>query len=157
MVTYTVTIENKEDYQTIEQILEDTLPKGLVFQYIIDKNGNQVTESATDFVAESSNAVGGSRYVGLQVDGKKLTFSLGRLNAKEKVTIKYVCKVDLNELPEAADYDLVNHITSNSSGESTGETIEVENPITVDKKVNGGEGGETFKAEELFKYSITNT
>ena len=44
-----------------------------------------------------------------------------------------------------ADYDLVNHITSNSSGESTGETIEVENPITVDKKVNGGEGGETFK------------
>lgn len=157
LVTYTVTIENKEDYQTIEQILEDTLPKGLVFQYIIDKNGNQVTESATDFVAESSNAVGGSRYVGLQVDGKKLTFSLGRLNAKEKVTIKYVCKVDLNELPEAADYDLVNHITSNSSGESTGETIEVENPITVDKKVNGGEGGETFKAEELFKYSITIT
>ena len=157
MVTYTVTIENKEDYQTIEQILEDTLPKGLVFQYIIDKNGNQVTESATDFVAESSNAVGGSRYVGLQVDGKKLTFSLGRLNAKEKVTIKYVCKVDLNELQEAADYDLVNHITSNSSGESTGETIEVENPITVDKKVNGGEGGETFKAEELFKYSITIT
>ena len=157
LVTYTVTIENKEDYQTIEQILEDTLPKGLVFQYIIDKNGNQVTESATDFVAESSNAVGASRYVGLQVDGKKLTFSLGRLNAKEKVTIKYVCKVDLNELPEAADYDLVNHITSNSSGESTGETIEVENPITVDKKVNGGEGGETFKAEELFKYSITIT
>ena len=157
LVTYTVTIENKEDYQTIEQILEDTLPKGLVFQYIIDKNGNQVTESATDFVAESSNAVGGSRYVGLQVDGKKLTFSLGRLNAKEKVTIKYVCKVDLNELPEAADYELVNHITSNSSGESTGETIEVENPITVDKKVNGGEGGETFKAEELFKYSITIT
>lgn len=157
LVTYTVTIENKEDYQTIEQILEDTLPKGLVFQYIIDKNGNQVTESATDFVAESSNAVGGNRYVGLQVDGKKLTFSLGRLNAKEKVTIKYVCKVDLNELPEAADYDLVNHITSNSSGESTGETIEVENPITVDKKVNGGEGGETFKAEELFKYSITIT
>ena len=70
LVTYTVTIENKEDYQTIEQILEDTLPKGLVFQYIIDKNGNQVTESATDFVAESSNAVGGSRYVGLQVDGR---------------------------------------------------------------------------------------
>ena len=74
-----------------------------MFQYIIDKNGNQVTESATDFVAESSNAVGGSRYVGLQVDERReLTFSLGRLNAKEKVTIKYVCKVDLNELPEAA-------------------------------------------------------
>ena len=28
---------------------------------------------------------------------------MGHLNAKEKVTIKYVCKVDLNELPEAAE------------------------------------------------------
>lgn len=84
LVTYTVTIENKEDYQTIEQILEDTLPKGLVFQYIIDKNGNQVTESATDFVAESSNAVGGSRYVGLQVDGKKLTFSFGQTECQRE-------------------------------------------------------------------------
>lgn len=157
LITYTVTIENKEDYETIEQILEDVLPKGLVFQYVIDKNGNQVTKKATDFMAESSNATGGCRLVGFQTEEKKLTFSLGRLKPNEKVTIRYVCKVDINELPEASDYQLINQITSNSSGESSGETVEVENPITVDKKVNGGEGGDTFKEEELFKYSITIT
>ena len=73
------------------------------------------------------------------------------------MTINYVCMVDVNELPEAFDYHFKNYVKSTSTGENSEIVIETENPITVDKKVNGGEGGETFKAEELFKYSITIT
>lgn len=69
-------------------------------------------------MAESTNATGGCRKVGLKINDKILTFSLGRLNAKEKVTIKYVCKVDVNELPEASDYHFKNYVKSTSTGEN---------------------------------------
>lgn len=152
-ITYQITIENKEDFETVEQIIEDTLQNGLIFQNMVDKDGN-VLSSSGRFQAESTSS-GGKHDVELVQDGQKLTWNLGKLGPNEKVTLYYTCKVDTDKLDSGAT-QIKNSAKSTTTGENSGNTgTSVTNPISVDKKVNNTDGGGTYKPGDVLDYSIT--
>lgn len=152
-ITYQITIENKEDFETVEQIIEDTLQNGLIFQNMVDKDGN-VLSSGGRFQAEST-ASGGKHDVELVQDGQKLTWNLGTLGANEKVTLYYTCKVDTDKLDSGVT-QIKNSAKSTTTGEKSGNTgTNVTNPVSIDKKVNNTDGGGTYNPGEILDYSIT--
>lgn len=152
IITYTVTIENKENYETLEQRIEDTLPNGLIFQNMLDRNGNTIPPSTVKFNAKSSTA--DSHDVTFVQEGQKLTWLLGKLAAKEKVTLYYTCKVYTDQMNPGTT-SITNNVESKTTGEKDSCSGKVENPISVDKKVNGADGGETYSNGSVLSYSVT--
>lgn len=158
LVTYQIMVKNDEDMETLEETITDVLDNALEFQYVMDKNGKPVMNSGETFPAMSifENDRYGTHFTGLRVDGQKLTFSLGRLAPKEGVLITLVCKVNTDKFPDNSNWHIKNTAKSITTGEKSGESdIEVEKPITIDKKVDGTDGGGTYKAGETLDYSIT--
>ena len=155
-ITYTVTIENQEDSETLEQVIEDSLQNGLIFQDMVDKNG-KILPLTTDvkFNAESKIEQNiGQHEVQLTRDGQKLTWTLGKLKPNEKITLYYTCKVDTDKL-DSGKNQISNSAKSNTTGENSGSTdTNVNNPISVDKKVNDTDGGGTYNNGETLDYSI---
>ena len=153
-ITYTVTIENQEDFETLEQVIEDSLQNGLIFQNMVDKNGNELSLIDRKFDAEST-VDSGKHEVQLKQDGQKLTWTLGKLAPNEKITLYYTCKVDTDKL-DSGKTQISNSAKSNTTGENSGSTdTSVNNPISVDKKVNGNDGGGTYNNGDILDYSIT--
>lgn len=151
-IIYTITIENKENNETLEQTIEDILQNGLIFQNMVNKNGNILTLSENGkFEAESTN---GKHDVKLVKDGQKLTWSVGKLAPNEKITLYYTCKVDTDQLNSGLQ--ITNSARSSTSGENSGYIhTDVKPPFSVDKKVNGTDGGETFTPGAVLNYSVT--
>lgn len=150
VITYTVTIENQEDYETLEQTIEDTLQNGLIFQNMVDKNGNVIQIQDGKFNAESTK---GTHEVTLNQNGQTLNWSLGKLQANEKITLYFTCKVDTDQFDS-------NQITNTAKSTTTKENsntskTDVQRPITVDKKVNNTDGGQTYQNGTVLDYSIT--
>lgn len=153
-ITYTVTIENKEDFETLEQVIEDSLQNGLIFKNMVDENGKILSLTDGKFNAEST-ANSGKHEVQLKQDGQKLIWTLGKLAPNEKITLYYTCKVDTDKL-DSGKKQISNSAKSNTTGENSGSTdTSVNNPISVDKKVNNTDGGGTYNNGEILDYSIT--
>lgn len=154
LITYTITVENKEDTKSIEQVLNDTLQNGLEFQYMLDSNNEKITESGTTFKTESTTAEK-DHDVTFKKDGQNLSWELGSLAAKEKVTLKLVCKVNTDAMDKGSAVVLKNKITEKKTGEGSNEDeVTVDYPIDIDKKVNGTNGGETYENGTVLNYSI---
>lgn len=155
IVTYTITIENKEDFESIDETITDVLKKGLVFQHMLDYDGNKVTK-AGEF--ETTSMIVGtipsqSHKVVFKQDEQKLTWELGKLAPKERVTLKLVCKVDTDQL-DSVSKDKLKNDTTTTSGEGGSTEVGVEYPLSIDKKVEEGEEG-TYDTEQVLNYSIT--
>lgn len=157
-ITYTVTIENKEDTESIEQIITDQLPAGLVFEKVLDKDGKEVTAN-NSYQVKSTNENGSHDVSNWSVNGQTLTWNLGKLKAHEKVTLTYVCKVNTDN----ADGSLtkLSNIASNGDKSSPSSDVTVDYPIDVDKKVKDGDkwtdGNGTYNIGEDIEYSVKVT
>lgn len=156
-ITYTVTIENKEDTESIEQIITDKLPAGLVFEKILDKDGKEVTGNS--YNAESNGANGSHKVSNWSLDGQTITWNLGKLKPGEKVTLTYVCKVDTDDAN--GSLTKLSNIASNGDKKSPSSDVDVEYPIDVDKKVKDGDqwtdGNGTYNIGEDIEYSVKVT
>ncbi len=153
IITYTITIENQENIETAAQTIEDILQKGLIFQNMVDKNGNTIALNEGKFYAESSSEKN-KHEVTLTENGQNLTWNLGTLAPNEKVTIYYTCKVDTDQLDSGVT-TIKNTAKSTTTGEKSEENKnDVENAISIDKKVDGTKE-DTYKNGDSIDYSIT--
>ena len=156
-ITYTVTIENREDTESIEQIITDKLPDGLVFEKIFDKDGNEVNNDS--YSAESTNSKGYHEVSNWSINGQTITWKLGKLESGEKVTLKYVCKVKTDNAN--GSLTKLSNVASNGEKSSPSSDVDVKYPIDVDKKVKDGNqwtnGNGTYNIGEDIEYSVKVT
>ena len=156
IITYKIEINNSENIISEAQTIEDELSNALTFLKMVDKDGNELDTTSGSFEADST-AISGKHTVQMNKDGQKITWSLGILEANEKVTLYYLCKIDADKMSqeELNSGSIKNTATNKTTGDKDSEDKKVTNPITIDKKVNDGDGGGTYTNETELNYSIS--
>ncbi len=164
ILTYTITVENPNITAVdFDQILSDTLDKHLVLQGMYDSQGNELTVGSDGKYDAESTAPSGKHSVTFTnttgTDKRtNLQWEVGTLAAKEKVTIIYKAKVELNDGQSVTNIN--NKVTSNH-GETGTTDSKVTPPTTVDKKVKEssdekyGDGGGSYDNGTLLDYKIS--
>lgn len=158
-ITYTIVIENKGSTPVTGEKITDQLPSGLEMLYVLDKGNSQIIPGTESFQA-GSTASSGEHTVKWTYSGQTHTWELGTLEAGEKVTIRYVCKVNTDKINGTT---LKNNVTT-TTGETDSDEVPVKQPIRVEKQVKGeddkefGDGGSTYDdgTKLTYRISITN-
>ena len=161
IITYKVVISNPEAFESVEEIISDTLENGLEFIGMVDKDGKELTNSGT-FKAEAN--INGNMSVHdvilnkINDNGKiKLEWTIGKLQAKETVTLYYQCRVNAEKLGNAT---VIKNNVSSNTGEWGNADVSVTPSLSVDKKVktDGEEynnGGGTYADGTVFDYKVS--
>ncbi len=165
ILTYTITVENPNNTKVdFDQVLSDTLDQHLKLQGMYDSQGKEIDVGADGKYDAESTVSGGKHQVVLtntQDNGKTtLKWTVGSLAAKEKVTIIYKVKVDLNDGGSISS--ITNTVTSNHGGKGE-DTVDIIKPTTVDKKVKASteddakynDGGESYNDQTVLDYQIS--
>lgn len=148
-IQYTVTVKNDTNFDAeIEEEIIDTLPDGLEFLAIIDKDGNRITSSGT-YVA-SSNILTAGRKVVFSQDGQELKWNIGMLKAHETITLVYECVLNTDKLLPVDE--ICNRVTS--SDDKAEETTPVDNPIEVEKTV-AQDTNKIYSDGTVFDYTVS--
>lgn len=164
IITYKVVIKNLEDFESVNEILTDKLANGLEFIGMVDKDGKKLTESG-EFKAEAE-AKGNTSDHNVTLtktqnnDGTtELKWELGKLQAKETVTLYYQCRVNAEKLGNST---VIKNNVSSNTGEGGNADVSVTPSISVDKKVKTdgeeyNDGGGTYADGTIFDYKVSVT
>lgn len=159
-VQYQITIENTSDIDSaMNEIVKDILPEGLEFRYAVDGNGSHVSESTNGYVVHpedtTENAACPKKHIGtFDVDGRELTWNVGVVKAKEKITLTYICTVNTDELTDGDKTKITNKATIEDK-ESEG-SIDVDYPIDLNKQVEE-DTSTAYEDGHVFRYTLTVT
>lgn len=164
VLTYTITVENPNDTAVdFKEILSDTLDKHLILDGMYDSNGNKLTVGSDGKYDAESTVSSKKHEVTLTEktgsDGRtNLQWDVGTLAAKEKVTIIYKVKVNLND---GESVTIINNKVTSNHGEEGSTDSKVTPPTSVDKKVKEtskqdyGEGGGSYDDKTVLDYKIS--
>lgn len=150
-ITYTIKISNPTNMNAVmEEVITDTLPKGLTFESTdigISKN----KKTSGTYILHYRNGSEGDHEVVFTADGQKLQWDVGIVHAYETVTLSYVCTVDVDHLENKAQ---ILNIASGSSGGSDFDYVEVDYPIKLEKRVEQ-DTNVTYPDKTIFDYKIS--
>ena len=144
IVTYTVTITNPTDIPVADEVIRDTLPKGLEFVSAQFGNDN-ISETRQNISIDAKHKCDFS------VEDQTLTWKINKIDAHETLTLTYKCRVNTDKTGGATA--LRNSITTESGGK--GETdIYVKDPIEITKTVDK-DTSKVYPDGQIFNYTIT--
>ena len=101
---------------------------------MVDKDGNELDTTSGSFEADST-AISGKHTVQMNKDGQKITWSLGILEANEKVTLYYLCKIDADKMSqeELNSGSIKNTATNKTTGDKDLEEALRQNQLLISR------------------------
>ena len=163
IISYTITAANTSEIDTYtNEVLTDMLPSALEFTSLdsisLTVDGSTyttadgtLTDNGDGTYSFTCSACGKAHTITFTQSGQTLTWDLGILHAGETVTIAYTCTVDTDELGDSTSS--ITNSVSGTSGESDGDTVNVDYPLDIDKEVTST--GSTYADGDTISYSIT--
>ncbi len=174
-LTYTLSVRNTTNYESIvDEVIKDTLPEGVTFKSMMVKrvqitetgeqlvDGETLTGNGTFKLHETEEGCKKEHTGTFSKNGQDLEWTIGCLQANERIVITYTCTVDTDQL---SDKKNIKNTASITDGSFTC-WIGVDYPLTVDKQVTAITKNDGAKLEEvdllkayedktIFDYKIT--
>lgn len=148
-IIYTLTVKNDTNFDAVmDEMVKDTLPDGVEFDAVIDKENRQISQAGT-YVA-ISNLLPNGHEVTFAKDGQNLSWNIGMLKAHEEIRLVYVCTVNTDKITSRSV--IRNEVTTSDSGDA--EESEVDYPIKVDKEV-AQDTSIVYPDGTVFDYTVT--
>lgn len=151
-ITYTIHIFNDTDLNAVmDEIVTDTLPKGLIFESASIGTNKNITKSGTYILHYGMGEEKAKHEVAFQIDGQTLSWNVGVVHAHEEVVLTYVCKVDTDQL--AGKTQIVNKVITSSEKEDY-DVVKIDSPIDLEKTVEQ-DTSVIYPDKTIFDYKIS--
>lgn len=151
-ITYIIRVSNDTDLNAVmDEVVTDTLPKGLIFESATIGINQNITQSGTYILHYGIGEEKNKHEVEFQIDGQTLCWNVGSVHAHEEIVLTYVCKVDVDQLDGKTQ--IVNKVTTSSEKEDY-DVVKVDPPIDLEKTVEQ-DTNVIYPDKTIFDYKIS--
>lgn len=151
-ITYTLQISNNTDLNAVmDEVITDTLPKGLIFESAVIGMNHNIKESGTYILHYATSSEAQDHMVAFTVDGQNLAWNVGVVHAHETIELSYKCRVDVDKLDSKTQ---ILNTASGSSGGSDSDSVPVDYPIELEKKVEQ-DTSVIYPDKAIFDYTVS--